>query len=247
MGTVVVSQEGGPLLVSGSVRFVDGAALVDDVVSTPSSSAPSSAPSTTSTVAVTTTTVDPASFVLGQTGPGGGLVFYVADEPFPCGPTLSDSCTRMEAAPYQVTGWVDVGYVWSANDDVPVGPAAQSSAIGAGYANTLAVLAHDGAPSLAGSVTRAYRGPGDLGDWYLPSLGELNELCKFVRATGQTPGDPAPRAGGSSPAVFGFSAENYWSSTEIAALTAWQVSLATGERSPYAKAFTRLVRPVRAF
>jgi hypothetical protein len=40
--------------------------------------------------------------IVGDTGPGGGKIFYVATTPFACGPTRAATCTYLEAAP---NGW----------------------------------------------------------------------------------------------------------------------------------------------
>ena len=42
-----------------------------------------------------------AGYVVGDAGPGGGIVFYVADEPFRCGPDFVSNCTFLEAAPVE--------------------------------------------------------------------------------------------------------------------------------------------------
>jgi hypothetical protein len=54
---------------------------------------------------------------VGDTGPGGGKVFYVHATTFTCGPTLGDSCKYLEAAPTTGTSaWTDVTtYAWSGN------------------------------------------------------------------------------------------------------------------------------------
>jgi hypothetical protein len=57
------------------------------------------------TVQVSTTPPAPScanggtACVVGDVGPGGGTVFYVATTPFACGPTRSESCLYLEAAP----------------------------------------------------------------------------------------------------------------------------------------------------
>ena len=111
---------------------------------------------------------------MGQTGPGGGTVFYVAATPFACGPTLATTCTYLEAAPTSNTVanyWTDARYAWGAfienNGDY---------VIGSGYSNTLAMVTNDNTANRAGTITRAYRGPNNLTDWFLPSKDELNAL-----------------------------------------------------------------------
>ena len=129
--------------------------------------------------------------VVGDTGPGGGIVFYVAPTTFACGATLASTCKYLEAAPTSGTAaWTDATYAWSGNTNIEIGVAAQGTAIGTGLKNTLAMEtdATRGA-NRAGTKTRDYRGPNSLTDWYLPSRDELNELCKYART--QTTGDTA--------------------------------------------------------
>jgi uncharacterized repeat protein (TIGR02543 family) len=51
---------------------------------------------------------------VGDTGPGGGVIFYVAPSLFDCGPTLTQKCKYLEHA--RTTGtnpWTDVNIAWS--------------------------------------------------------------------------------------------------------------------------------------
>jgi hypothetical protein len=124
-----------------------------------------------------TLTVTAVVYTVGQTGPGGGTVFYVAATPFACGPTLATTCTYLEAAPTSNTVanyWTDARYAWGAfienNGDY---------VIGSGYSNTLAMVTPptgDNTAGKAGTIARAYRGPNNLTDWFLPSKDELNAL-----------------------------------------------------------------------
>jgi hypothetical protein len=68
------------------------------------------------------------------------------------------------------------------------------------------------------------------GDWFLPSKGELNQMYVNKTAIG----------GGSG---------IYWSSSEDAALIAWNQSFYDGDghQDNYPKPDTYYVRPVRAF
>ena len=120
--------------------------------------------------------VTPVVYIVGDTGPGGGKIFYVASTPFTCGPTLSDSCTYLEASPNKVMkqwcpGPVGVAAPWGTMSDSVTSPAF-SSAIGAGYWNTQKMLA--GCTwGLAYDMTASY---GGKSDWYLPSRGEWNAM-----------------------------------------------------------------------
>ena len=105
----------------------------------------------------------PAGYRIGDTGPGGGIVFYDAGSVQPWGRYL-------EAAPAG----------WSGSERDPVAFwcnrwawVATSDAIGTGAANTQAMLA--ACPSGAATTASSYRGGGKA-DWFLPSKDELNAL-----------------------------------------------------------------------
>ena len=170
---------------------------------------------------------------VGETGPGGGVVFYVqaAGGTFSCGATLASTCRYLEAAPTTGTNsWSDAQYVWSGNTSTLIGSAAQGEGVGTGYKNTEAIVAQSSTANRAGTIARAYRGPNNLSDWYLPSKGELNELYRErVRISGN-------------------SAVSYWSSTEVDANVAWMQHFYNGFQGDSAKSTgTYYVRPVRAF
>ena len=189
------------------------------------------------TAAATTTTValncaTGAACVVGDTGPGGGIVFYVhASGTFACGATLASTCKYLEAAPTTgANSWTDARYAWSGNTSVEIGSTLQ--AIGAGYANTEAIVTQSGGGTTvnkAGTIARAYRGPNSLSDWYLPSKDELNEL--FLKKD----------------TVGGFSTDFYWSSSEYDASRAWLQTFSNGNLFSIVKSATYYVRPVRAF
>jgi len=170
---------------------------------------------------------------VGDTGPGGGVVFYVqaAGGTFTCGATLASTCRYLEAAPTTGTNsWSDAQYVWSGNTSTLIGSAAQGEGVGTGYKNTEAIVAQSSTANRAGTIVRAYRGPNNLSDWYLPSKGELNELYR-----------ERVRVGGNS-------AVSYWSSTEVDANVAWMQHFYNGFQGDDAKSIgTYYVRPVRAF
>ena len=186
-------------------------------------------------------------YMVGSTGPGGGRVFYVATAPFTCGPTLSNSCNYLEAAP--TTGesaWTDVDYVWSGNTNTPIGTT--SSAIGTGYKNTLAIIGQSNTPNKAGTISRAYRGPNNLSDWYLASLNELNQLCKWAR--GQAWTSDATLCNNSGTLASGFATGSfsyYLSSTEQSANNAYWQSFNQGNQQAAGKFGGYRVRPIRAF
>ena len=222
------------------------------------------APTTTTTTTIaptTTTTTVPACgggvvCVVGNTGPGGGKVFYVqaSGGTFPCGATLTATCKYLEAAPTSGTlAWTETQYVWSGNTNTPIGVTAQGVAIGTGLKNTEAMVAQNNTAGRAGTITRAYRGPNNFSDWYLPSKDELNQMCKGQRGQSWVSDATVCSSGGSmnaGPGASGFSANYYFSSTEwdnTYVNAAWYVGFGDGAQGAPAKANALYVRPVRAF
>ena len=198
----------------------------------PACSATVAAAATTTTVALTCATG--GTCAVGDTGPGGGIVFYVhASGTFACGATLASTCKYLEAAPTTgANSWTDARYAWSGNTSVEIGSTAQGQAIGTGYKNTEAIVTQSGGGTTvnkAGTIARAYRGPNSLSDWYLPSKDELNEL--FLKKD----------------TVGGFSTDFYWSSSEVAAVTARNQNFSNGNQGFNFKGNAYYVRPVRAF
>lgn len=170
--------------------------------------------------------------MVGNTGPGGGIVFYVqaSGGTFTCGATLASTCKYLEAAPTSGTNaWTDATYAWSGNTSSLIGSTAQGTAIGSGRKNTTAMNTQNSTASKAGTIALAYSGPNNLSDWYLPSKDELNQL--YLNKT----------------TVGGFSSGSYWSSSEYDANNAWFQGFDIGNRNYYYKDDTTYVRPVRAF
>ena len=168
---------------------------------------------------------------MGDTGPGGGKIFYVATTPFACGPTGSETCRYLEAAPITWSrGTSDPTLSWATgttNQSTAVTGAA-GTAIGTGYKNSLDIVAQTGnvAASSAAVAAREYGG-GSKNDWFLPSKDELNQLY-LARTT-----------------VGGFVAD-YWSSSEGDAIRAWSQSFTNGVQNVPSKTNPYYVRPVRA-
>jgi hypothetical protein len=169
---------------------------------------------------------------VGDTGPGGGKVFYVqASGTFACGATLSSTCKYLEAAPTSGTAaWTEATYAWSGNTSEAVGADAQGTAIGTGYRNTQAMVTQSSTAGMAGTVTRAYRGPNSLSDWYLPSKDELNQM--YVNRS----------------AIGGFTSNWHRSSSEYGDDSAWIQDFLSDRQAETFKSDDRFyVRPVRAF
>jgi hypothetical protein len=167
--------------------------------------------------------------VVGNTGPGGGIVFYVQTA------TAAAPWRYLEAAPNTWSGDVtDPLIPWCNITDAFVpnlltGSTATiqtANARGAGYSNTQKMLR--GCAFGAANAAAAYNG-GGKSDWHLPSLDELNQLYE-ARTT-----------------VGGFVEYYYWSSSEGNAFSAWGQYFSNGFQISDAKTSTYYVRPVRAF
>ena len=157
---------------------------------------------------------------VGDTGPGGGIVFYVASSNFAsAGSDCGTTCRYLEAAPSDQGGapWCDNWYMFLG---------ATSTGIGGGMGNT--IIADATCMSGAIQIAADYSNNGKT-DWYLPSLEELNLLFDASNSVG------------------GLSAVGYWSSSEYSAIDAWVRYFSGGDQTNGSKAATFRVRPVRAF
>jgi hypothetical protein len=201
-------------------------------------------------------TVTAGVYTVGQTGPGGGKVFYVATTPFACGSTPEATCTYLEAAPADIgttIKWAQSTYVGTAVNNANAPTTATATGIGWGYLNTLAIIAQgntdtaNSAAALADSHTVTVSGV-IYDDWYLPSKDELRELCKFARS--QLTGDPTVACDTTATVPFlnGIDGNLYWSSSEGNATLAWSERFARfGFQNQGDKREGNRVRPVRAF
>jgi len=150
---------------------------------------------------------------VGDRGPGGGIVFYVAASNFTSsGSSCNTSCRYLEVAPSTWRSgsvandltyvWSNLQFPWTGQDTVTVSTQGLISnrvrpgyaterlnwMIGEGFNNTR-LMKVAGATSAAQAAVLAYGGAGSLttGQWFIPSANELNELCKYAR--GQETGD----------------------------------------------------------
>ena len=112
-----------------------------------------------------------ATCAIGDTGPGGGVVFYDAGSEKAWGRYLESAPANWNKDPYWM--WCDKGEA-GYDDALKTG-----TAIGTGAANTKLIIKACGKDSAAGAAS-AYRG-GGLSDWFLPSKRELNQM--YVRRT----------------------------------------------------------------
>jgi hypothetical protein len=210
-------------------------------------------------------------YLVGDTGPGGGFVYYVNDTGFDCGATYSatgsptgDKCKYLEVAPSGWNGVSDPAKVWavSPNESADVSTIANESSannsasgVGLGYKNSVAIVTQNGlynasSNNYAAGAARAYAG-GSKSDWYLPTTAELNLLCQWAR--GVAPSVTTACIGGTlnsatyGAGTAGFASGGYWSSSEYDASKPWYPNFANGFQNYGGKNNALPVRPVRAF
>jgi hypothetical protein len=166
---------------------------------------------------------------IGDTGPGGGIVFYVRT------PSAAAPWRYLEAAPNTWSGGVeDPQMKWCSNTDyikllsdgsTPSSPAT-FEAVGSGFRNTKMML---GSCSYgAANFATSYNG-GGKNDWFLPSTLEIYYL-HLQRVS-----------------VGGFAAGRYWASNEASATYSFFMDFAGGFYNSFEKTRSYYVRPVRAF
>lgn len=166
--------------------------------------------------------------LIGNIGPGGGIVFYVATTPQSWGQYL-------EAAPASWSGsFVDPYTQWCSLGDTILAQVLSSTemvkinsmAIGAGKSNTQLMLSSC-MNGIATAVTN-YRG-GGKSDWFVPSADETTEMFKTSSLIGD------------------LSISSYWSSTLAPVYGAWQQILPVEINYTSDETNASSVRPVRAF
>jgi len=221
------------------------------------------------------------TYDVGERGPGGGIVFYVASQTFSSpGSACGSSCRYLEVAP---STWQSAGatvaddnqnYLYSNNTTVASaqdnttagtqsglsnGPVVEKFnwRIGQGFYNT-SVMKVSGATSTAQAAVLAYAGSSVAGQWFIPSMNELNELCKY--AWGQATGVPTVACVGGSGTfkstanaggnLGGFVQSFYVSSTESntnKVNDALNIRFNSGALGTYVKNYGMAIRPIRAF
>ncbi|MGV7222955.1 MAG: hypothetical protein ACQ9MH_15675 [Nitrospinales bacterium] len=170
----------------------------------------------------------PSNFEIGDTGPAGGIVFYISNGD-------GNSGTHgLEAAPYD-QGSAEWGCYFQTTPSGITG-----TAIGYGAKNTADILnagcmSTPGQPEgpIAAKIAADYELNGYT-DWFLPSKDELEALYLQKAVVG------------------GFSYRNYWSSSEIAhpqrLFLVWLQNFTDGLQLTGEKKYAGFgVRPVRAF
>ena len=227
------------------------------------------------TIESSSTQAAPTGYEVGDIGPGGGIVFYVSTDFFTsAGSTCNTTCNYLEVAPatWQSEGvsvaddsifqWLDnYTYVATGQDKTTSSTEGYSAdekvnwKIGQGLYNTSVMKVSGSISSTAQAAVLAYAGGSAAGQWFIPSMNELNELCKYAR--GQTTGNPKVACDGSGTLKTGTANylggfvgnvyDSYWSSTEYGGDYARVQSFDSGYLNLTAKHFGGYVRPIRAF
>jgi hypothetical protein len=164
-----------------------------------------------------------STYVVGDIGPGGGLVFLIS------GGLIYEMAPKTWSGPSSLDTptltWCDID-----NSNIA---GAVGTAIGTGSANTTAMQS-PACASGAGAAARAYRG-GGFSDWFLPSRGEMFAMQKYSGSIVDWD-------------TYGFSSSTYWSSSQFDAGTAWRQFFSNGGAVTAVKGASAVrVRPIRAF
>jgi hypothetical protein len=202
---------------------------------------------------------------IGDLGPGGGTIFYVATTPFACGALRLDSCVYLEAAPELWNNydpeprrtWANNAYESTTVSNASPPETATATAIGWGYWNTRAIVLQGNTDtSSAAALADSYESTNndtEFNDWHLPSKDELNQMCKWVRNQSWTSDATLCNNTGtinSGPGAQGFAGDHsYWSSSENpdSGDGAWEQSILDGSQVNATKDENYFVRPVRTF
>ena len=167
-----------------------------------------------------------STYAIGDRGPGGGVVFYITD----------NGLHGLEAAPEDQVKPLDPGAEWGCNfTDIP---GADGTVVGTGQQNTDDILAGCMDTPIAADIAAGYVLFG-VGDWFLPSIDELN-LLYLQKGIVSGFSDSCPD----------FGCSIYWSSSELPSAldnNAMAVDFSDGANYGFIKDQMLGVRAVRAF
>ncbi len=190
---------------------------------------------------------------VGDSGPGGGTVFYAPGAAFTeVGTACFSSCRYLEAAPapgWSSVGGVDPEYQWGGGNGTVVGSCsnkiisgAAGTAIGSGFANTAAIIT--ACPASSGNDSA----PAARAAWtYVPTVGGVSIPGWFLPSKDEAMALDASDVGG-----FVFH-NDYWTSSQVGtpgfeANNAWYqwIGYLTSSLGDHKQQSFR-VRPIRAF
>jgi WD40 repeat protein len=176
------------------IMNVDGSEQVNLTNNPANDLYPSFPPIPETTVETTTVeTKEKGEYNIGDTGPAGGLIFYVNPN------YITDGWRYLEAAP----GDQSIQIQWCNGSFVKTG--ATATTVGAGQANTQTIVKIQGTGSYAAQLCNDLT-QGGCSDWFLPSKDELNLMYENLQV---------------SASLGGFVSDYYWSSSEVDENGAW--------------------------
>jgi len=179
----------------------------------------------------------PSAYSVGDSGPGGGIIFYDKGR-------FTDGWRYLEASPVE---WISYDYYTGFNyhEGAPLSWASggidvpgTGTGIGAGKKNTALILAANPGSHIAAHACVYYRG-GGKSDWFLPSKDELNELYKQRDIVGYY--------------LIPATSLTYWSSSQYDSNYVWVQAFidasgeVSGSQDHLGKTISINVRPIRAF
>lgn len=180
------------------------------------------------------------TYKIGDTGPGGGIIFFVdyfdqytginyleaAPQGWGNGITVNQGGLTLETTGSTT---VDPLMAWCSDTDTLLGLNDWSnSGVGKGATNTSTADTTCAGGAIQAAADYAAAG---ITDWFLPSLGELMLMYTNMRQAG----------------VGGFAAWYYWSSSEYNRSIPWGQYFISGQQTTLNKASGFYVRPIRAF
>jgi hypothetical protein len=185
------------------------------------------APTTTTTVAATTTTTTAVTgYTVGDTGPGGGKIFYKDLTRAAGSQYFEAACVGWSDGTCGGTDQVDPQAQWGCYEELL--PGADGTAIGTGRQNTADILAGCAEAGIAAKLADVLV-VGGKDDWFLPSQDELIQM-DTQKAT-----------------IGGFGTVYYWSSSERYATESWVQDFRNGPQYGADKYGSQFVRPIRSF
>jgi len=191
---------------------------------------------------------DEVIYELGDTGPGGGIIFYRNLSGFTVqgysggqGSFESYTAKYLEAAPSNsgTAQWgangTAIGNGLTTWSTAAARDAGLQGSIGSGRKDTQIIVAHLG-ENESGRAAQVVNAAsfGGYNDWFLPSLGELNELYKYWNDNG-------------IPANLSPTTEYYFSSTQFEVIYAWGQDFISGVQTNVGRNYPSDVRAIRAF
>ncbi len=175
------------------IMNVDGSEQVNLTNNPAGDARPSFSPIPETTAETTTqSAIEKDEYNIGDTGPAGGLIFYVNPN------YITDGWRYLEAAPGDQSKEIQ----WYNGRHLTMG--ATATAVGTGEANTQTIVNIQGTGNYAAQRCNDMT-LGGCSDWFLPSKDELGLMYENLYLKG----------------LGGFASDYYWSSSESLAYDAW--------------------------